>query len=94
MKTTSARKQARENAPKREGDVLGISDSGPDATIPVKGRGTGHPAGVDVRRPSTGLGDVPQRDGAAGVDMGGGGEGTDVSSETLPHGPQPEDEDA
>jgi hypothetical protein len=26
--------------------------------------------------------------------MGGGGEGTDVSSETLPHGPQPEDEDA
>lgn len=70
--------------PVREGDVLGISDVSRDDRIPVRGRGTGHPAGVDVRQPATGIGDVPQRSGATGADMGEGGEGTDVSDDTTP----------
>lgn len=41
------------------------------------------------------IGDVPQRSGATGIDMGGGGEGTDVEPETtLPRrqaGSRPQD---
>jgi hypothetical protein len=59
--------------------VLGISDAG-GARIPTSGRGTGSPQGIEVRDHATGIGDVPQRSGATGIDMGAGGEGTDIDS--------------
>jgi hypothetical protein len=69
--------------PQREGDVLGISDAplnvGEPHSVPGGGR---RPSGIEVRDRATGLGDVPQHDGASGVDMGGGGEGTDVRLES------------
>jgi hypothetical protein len=61
-----------------EGDVLGISDAGPAATIPTHGGRRGHPAGIEVREHATGIGDVHQSAGATGVDMGAGGTGTGV----------------
>jgi hypothetical protein len=68
--------------PEREGDVLGISDADPDVAIPrPEERGSGRPAsGIEVREHSTGIGDVPRRSGATGIDMGAGGEGTHVAS--------------
>lgn len=72
-------KEHHKNEPDRKGDVLGISDADPNVEIPKPAdKGSGHARGIDVRRRQTGLGDVPQRDGASGVDMGGGGEGTDI----------------
>jgi hypothetical protein len=70
-----------DNRPAREGDVLGLSDAPPDVEIPraTADRG-GNPQGIEVRQRATGIGDVRQTSGATGVDMGGGGEGTDLSS--------------
>jgi hypothetical protein len=69
-------------AAKHEGDVLGISDAG-TATIPFKGnRGRTHPQGIDVIDPATGIGDVPQRPGAAGADFGG-HEGADFTPDAA-----------
>lgn len=65
------RSAADKDAPKHEGDVLGISDAD-NATIPLKGkRGGSRPRGIDVIDPATGIGDVPQRPGASGADLGG-----------------------
>jgi len=76
---------ADKDAPKREGDVLGISDSPPEPGIPgVINRGTGHPQGIDVRRPATGIGDVGQHPGATGIDMGGAGDGEVVEDSRVP----------
>ena len=63
---------------KHEGDILGISDANPDVHIPT-GPGRGAVEGIDVRERATGIDDVPQRSGATGIDMGAGGEGTDVA---------------
>jgi hypothetical protein len=62
--------------------VLGISDTDPAVEIPraTDDRG-GHPRGIEVRRPATGIGDVPQSKGATGADMGAGGEDTAVASD-------------
>lgn len=65
-------------APEREGDVLGISNANPDVKFPTRKGSGGGVRGIDVRTPTSGLGDVPQRAGATGIDMGRGGEGTDV----------------
>jgi hypothetical protein len=70
---------AQQNETKHEGDILGISDADPSVKLPVKGRRDGrHPAGIEVGSPATGIGDVPQRSGASGADLGG-GEGVDVT---------------
>jgi len=69
---------ARHETPKHEGDVLGISDANPDQKLPVSGRrDRRRPAGIEVGSPVTGIGDVPQRSGASGADLGG-HEGADV----------------
>jgi hypothetical protein len=71
----------REDTPEREGDVLGISDAKPGVGEPRHAApGRRRPSGIEVRDHATGIGDVPRSDGASGVDMGGGGEGTHVSS--------------
>jgi hypothetical protein len=71
--------RAKKRRPKHAGDVLGISDADRGARIPTAGPGTRSPEGIEVRDRATGIGDVPQRSGATGIDMGGGGEGTDIS---------------
>ena len=70
---------SKDGKPAREGDVLGISDARPNVGEPLRAKpGRRRPAGIEVGDRATGIGDVPRRDGASGVDMGGGGEGTDV----------------
>jgi hypothetical protein len=73
------------------GDILGISNpGGPKLPSPPSDGST--PRGIDVRpeRPRHwGNEDIPQSDGAAGVDMGGGGEGPQVAAEH----PRPETSD-
>ncbi len=69
---------------KQQGDVLGISNTPAGTGLPgVTNRGS-HPKGIEVGTRATGIGDVPQRSGATGIDMGAGGEGTDVEPETPP----------
>lgn len=68
-----------EPKPAREGDVLGISDADPTVappTAPRRGRRR-RAQGIEVGERVTGIGDVPQRSGASGADLGG-GEGVDV----------------
>jgi len=75
---------ADKDKPTREGDVLGISDSPLEPALPgVINRGTGHPQGIDVRRPSTGIGDVGQHPGATGIDMGGAGDGEVIEDSRI-----------
>lgn len=77
-KTAPIRRDDEEQV-KREGDVLGISDADPDTTLPFKGRRGGRaPEGIEVGDRVTGLGDIPQRSGASGADLGG-HEGADVT---------------
>jgi hypothetical protein len=75
------------NTRKHAGDILGLSDASPDVEIP---RATadhgGHPQGIDVRDHATGIGDLHQSSGATGIDMGHGGEGTNVATHSRrPH---------
>jgi len=65
--------------PARTGDVLGISETPPEVEIPraTEDRG-GNPAGIDVRTPATGSGELKQSSGATSIDMGAGGTGTTV----------------
>jgi hypothetical protein len=73
------------------GDVLGISNpEGPKLPHPPSDGST--PRGIEVRgEPPRHWGneDIPQSDGAAGIDMGGGGTGPQISSEH----PRPKVED-
>jgi hypothetical protein len=83
-------------APHHEGDVLGISDADPNVKIPKPARrGSGHATGLDTHQPTTGLGDVkPGHLGATGIDMGGGGQGTDISQHSSrPEAAEEEHED-
>lgn len=74
----------REQDVEREGDVLGISNADPAATIPKPARkGSGHVEGIEVRGHATGIGDVVQGTGATGVDMGGSGTGTDIEPDAA-----------
>lgn len=65
------------------GDVLGISNpGGPKLPHPPSDGST--PVGIDVRgeRPRHwGNEDIPQSDGASGIDMGAGGDGPQVAAE-------------
>jgi hypothetical protein len=76
-----------------KGDVLGISDTPVDVEIPraTSDRG-GHPQGIDVRGHATGIGDLHQSSGATGIDMGHGGEGTNVTPHTRRPAETDEDE--
>ena len=74
------------------GDILGISNpGGPKLPHPPSDGST--PQGIDVRgeRPRHwGNEDIPQSDGAAGIDMGAGGDGPQIAAEHAR--PQSEDE--
>jgi len=65
------------------GDVLGVSDaSGPKLPHPPSDGST--PRGIEVRpvpERHWGNEDIPQSDGATGIDMGGAGSGPQVTSE-------------
>jgi hypothetical protein len=65
------------------GDILGISKTeGPSLPHPPSDGST--PQGIDVRTERSrhwGNEDVPQSDGAAGIDMGGGGAGPQIASD-------------
>ena len=65
--------------PNRLGDVLGLSDAPPEVDIPraTQDRG-GHPAGIEVRTPTTGTSELQRGKGATGIQMGAGGSGTDI----------------
>jgi hypothetical protein len=77
------RRDREDDRPEREGDVLGISDSSPGATIPQHRKpGGGRPRGLEVRDHATGIGDLERTPGATGIDMGAGGEGTHISEES------------
>jgi hypothetical protein len=65
------------------GDILGISNPG-GAKLPHPPSDGSTPRGIDVRgeRPRHwGNEDIPQSDGASGVDMGSSGEGTHIAPE-------------
>lgn len=71
--------------PARKGDVLGISDAPPEVEIPraTEDRG-GHPQGIEVRderKRHWGNEDIQPSKGATGIDMGGGGTGTNIEPE-------------
>jgi hypothetical protein len=76
----------KKNKKEQPGDVLGISNpGGPKLPHPPSDGST--PRGIDVRgeRPRHwGNEDVPQSDGASGMDMGGSGEGTQVKGDSRP----------
>jgi hypothetical protein len=79
-----AAEEAAKNAPEPErlGDVLGLSDASPAVESPraTDDRG-GNPAGIDVREPATGFGDLTRGKGATGALLGGGESGTDLKPE-------------
>jgi hypothetical protein len=83
-----------DHRPAHGGDILGLGDAPPEVEIPraTTDRG-GHPQGIEVGHRATGIGDVPQSSGATGIDMGGGGEGTDVSSRPRRPVAQPDEEE-
>ena len=76
-------RQNKRNKKEHPGDVLGISKvEGPKLSSPPSDGSTAR--GIDVRgdRPRHwGNEDIPQSDGAAGIDMGGGGDGPQVRPE-------------
>jgi hypothetical protein len=83
VKRESDVKKDKKNKKAQPGDVLGISRAD-GAKLPHPPSDGSTPRGIEVRgeRPRHwGNEDIPQSDGAAGVDMGGAGEGPQVSSE-------------
>lgn len=80
--------------PARQGDILGLSDVSPDVEIPQASRDHGgHPAGIEVRQPTTGTAELKQSKGATGIDMGGAGSGTDLDPDEIrPRSPIEPDE--
>ena len=73
----------KENKKEQPGDVLGISDpSGPKLPHPPSDGST--PRGIEVRgepKRHWGNEDIPQSDGATGVDMGGAGSDPQIASD-------------
>ena len=66
---------------KQLGDVLGISDTPVSTQIPQATTDHGgHPDGIEVReyRRHTGADELQPSKGVTGIDMGAGGQGTDV----------------
>jgi hypothetical protein len=85
---------ARKDKKEQPGDVLGISNpEGPQLPHPPSDGST--PRGIEVRgepKRHWGNEDIPQSDGASGIDMGAGGEGTQVTADRRPR-TAAEDED-
>jgi hypothetical protein len=80
-----AAEEAAKNAPEPErlGDVLGLSDASPEVEIPrATDDRSGNPAGIEVREPATGTGDLHHGKGATSIQMGGAGEGTEIVPDT------------
>jgi len=85
-------KYTKKNKKEQPGDVLGVSNTGPGPQLPHPPSDGTTPRGIDVRgerKRHWGNEDIPQSDGASGIDMGGGGEGTQVKAEH----PRPKVED-
>jgi hypothetical protein len=69
---------------KMGGDILGLSDTPASTTIPQATTDHGgHPKGIEIGgyKRHSGSDELTQSKGATGIDMGGGGSGTDVSSD-------------
>jgi hypothetical protein len=85
--------KAKKNRKEQPGDVLGISNpGGPKLAHPPSDGST--PRGIDVRgeRPRHwGNEDIPQSDGASGIDMGGAGEGPQIK-DSRPKAPADSEE--
>ena len=83
------------NMAEQPGDILGISNpSGPKLPHPPSDGST--PRGIEVRgeRPRHwGNEELTQSDGASGVDMGGGGEGTGIKADRPRAAAKDEDRD-
>jgi hypothetical protein len=81
--STEGNVKNKEHENEHPGDVLGISNpGGPKLPHPPSDGST--PRGIEVRgerKRHSGIEDIPQNDGAAGIDMGGGGEGPQIASE-------------
>ena len=82
------------NKKEQPGDVLGVSNpAGPKLAHPPSDGTT--PRGIEVRgepKRHWGNEDIPQSDGASGIDMGGAGEGTGIAAGRRPRAAV-EDED-
>lgn len=79
-------KSTKKNKEDQPGDVLGISNAGGPALPHPPSDGT-TPRGIEVRgepKRHWGNEDIPQSDGVTGIDMGGGGEGTQVKADRRP----------
>lgn len=87
-------KDNQDNEKEQPGDVLGISNpAGPKLPHPPSDGST--PLGIEVRgepKRHWGNEDIPQSDGASGIDMGGAGEGTGITADSRPR-TAAEDED-
>ena len=85
---------AKRDKNQQPGDILGISKAeGPKLPHPPSDGST--PNGIEVRgerKRHWGNEDIPQSDGATGIDMGGGGDGTQVNADRRPR-TAAEDED-
>jgi hypothetical protein len=85
-------KYNKKNKKEQPGDVLGVSNPGPGPQLPHPPSDGSTPRGIDVRserKRHWGIEEMPQSDGASGIDMGGAGEGTQVAAEH----PRPKVED-
>jgi hypothetical protein len=86
-------KNDKDDKKEQPGDVLGVSNpAGPKLPHPPSDGST--PRGIEVRgepKRHWGNEDIPQSDGASGVDMGGGGEGTGIDSDLPRTGADDED---
>jgi hypothetical protein len=70
--------------PAMPGDILGLSDDRSNVKLPHPPSDGSVPSGIEVRHESSrhwGTEDLERSKGAVGVDMGAGGEGTDVAPE-------------
>jgi hypothetical protein len=82
--------ESEENArPEPFGSILGIVESDPNVKLPwaPKDHG-GHPRGIEVRTPTTGTADLHRGTGFMSADMGGSGQGSDVSRDTSIERPE------
>ena len=80
---------------KNAGDILGLSDASTGPKLPHPPSDGSVPAGIEVRgEPNRHWGDedLNQTGGATGIDMGGGGTGTQIESDVDRRG-EPNDED-
>jgi hypothetical protein len=74
---------------KQTGDILGLSDSPASARIPQATTDHGdHPQGIELggRRRHWGADELQQSKGVTGADMGAGGTGTDIESDSATPG--------